>query len=379
MPALPSAAAEIRGFRPNDLAAVNGCRDDQPAHGAAAEVPRPKIVVWFLAALIVIHVLAVTAFLPYAFAWWGVPLVLVGNFIFGSLGINLGFHRMLTHKAVAFPRVLERLWVLCGVCCLEGSPLWWACVHRIHHQHSDDPGDPHSPTEGFFWGHMQWIYIADPRQHSLATYSKYIPDLVSDPFLRWLHRRHAWAVVYAAHAILIAALGFGIGLLVTDTPTAAVRFGTQVFVWGVLVRTVYVWHVTWLVNSAAHRWGYRNYDTADRSRNNVMVALLTNGEGWHNNHHATPRACSQGHRWWEIDLTFTAVRALELVGLARDVVPVASVRHPDYRTARTLGIDRSTTLVPQLSPSDTPNATRALVVAGIAEPRSTYCDQVTKG
>jgi len=120
--------------------------------------------------------------------------------------------------------------------------------------------------ECFFWSHMQWIYIT-----------------------------------------------FGIGVLVTDTPAAAVRFGTQVFARGVLVRTVYVWHVTWLVNSAAHRWGYRNYDMADHSRNNVVVALLTNGEGWHNNHHATPRACSQGHCWWEIDLTFTAVRAMQLL------------------------------------------------------------------
>ena len=88
------------------------------------------------------------------------------------------------------------------------------------------------------------------------------------------------------------------------------QIGVQVFVWGVLVRTVYVWHITWLVNSASHRWGYRNYETSDRSRNNWVVALLTNGEGWHNNHHATPRACSQGHRWWEIDLTFTFVRVL---------------------------------------------------------------------
>lgn len=325
MPVIPSAPSEIDKVRPHDVADAIACRNDRPVTGVPADLPRPKVVVWFLVALIVIHTVALGALLPYAFVWWGVPLVLLGNFIFGSLGINLGFHRMLTHKAVAFPRMLERLWVLCGVCCLEGSPLWWACVHRIHHQHSDARADPHSPKESFFWGHMQWIYIADPRQHSLATYAKYVPDLVNDPFLRWLHRRHTWAVVYAAHAVLIAAIGFGIGALVTDTNAAAVRFGTQVFVWGVLVRTVYVWHVTWLVNSAAHRWGYRNYDTADRSRNNVVVALLTNGEGWHNNHHATPRACSQGHRWWEIDLTFTAVRMMQLIGLARDVIPVQAV------------------------------------------------------
>jgi fatty-acid desaturase len=293
----------------------------------APVLPRPKLVVWFLATLVAVHLLALTAFTPYVFAWWGIPLVLVGNFIFGSMGINLGYHRMLTHKAATFPTFLERLWVLCGVCSLEGSPLWWVCVHRIHHQHSDDSGDPHSPRESFFWGHMQWIYTADPRQRSLSTFEKYIPDLMTDPFLRWLHRGNKWILVYVAHALLIAAAGFGLGFLIEDTTEAAVQLGTQVFVWGVLVRTVYVWHITWLVNSAAHRWGYRSYQTSDRSRNNAVVALLTNGEGWHNNHHATPRACSQGHRWWEIDLTFTAVRALQLVGLAWDVVPVKVPKH----------------------------------------------------
>jgi len=326
MPVITSAAGEVCELPASEFAATRVCCDDEPVSQAPAALSRPKVVVWFLGTIILIHAMALSAFLPYVFAWWCIPLVLVGNFIFGSLGINLGYHRMLTHRAVRFPTCIERLFVLCGVCCLEGSPLWWVCVHRIHHQFSDDHDDPHSPRESFFWGHMQWIYIADPRQQTLATYVKYIPDLVHDPFLRWLHRRDTWATVYAVHAMLIAAIGFGIGFLVTDTTAAAVQFGTRVFVWGVLVRTVYVWHVTWLVNSAAHRWGYRNYETADRSRNNVVVALLTNGEGWHNNHHANPRACSQGHRWWEIDLTFSAVRALQLVGLARDVVPVQAVR-----------------------------------------------------
>ncbi len=331
MPGLPSATIDVHALQAEDSVVPCHSGDVGPNQGETASLPRPQIVVWFLASMIVIHVLALTAVLPYVFVWWGIPLVLVGNFIFGSLGINLGYHRMLTHKAAVFPRMLERLWVLCGVCCLEGSPLWWACVHRIHHQHSDHSADPHSPKESFFWGHMQWIFIADLRQHSLTTYAKYIPDLVNDPFLRWLHKRHTWALVYLAHAVAFAAIGFGVGWLVTNTPAAAVQFGTQVFVWGVLVRTVYVWHITWLVISAALRWGYRNYDTADRSRNNVIVALLTNGEGWHNNHHAAPRVCSQGHRWWEIDLTYTAVRALELVGLAWDVVPVASVRQSATR------------------------------------------------
>ena len=325
MPPSPSDEREICMFLKLNLATVNVPGDDQSLRRSLTEIRRSKLNIRFLVALIIIHLFALSAFIPSIFVWWSIPIVLVGNYIFGSLGINLGFHRMLTHRSVAFPRVLERLFLLFGVCSLEGSPLWWACMHRIHHQCSDHPGDPHSPLESFFWGHMQWIYTPDPRQYSLETYAKYVPDLVNDPFLRWLHRRNTWVLVYLAHAILISAFGFGIGFLVGDTPATAVLFGTQFFVWGVLVRTVFVWHVTWLVNSAAHRWGYRNYETSDRSQNNVIVALLTNGEGWHNNHHADPRACTHCHRWWEVDLTFTAVRLMRLSGLAWNVISVRRI------------------------------------------------------
>ncbi|MBY0455897.1 MAG: hypothetical protein K2V38_01020, partial [Gemmataceae bacterium] len=124
-----------------------------PGSAAAPAVPsRKRKVFWFVAAIVAMHAIAPLAFLPWTFAWWGIPVVLVGNFIFGSIGINLGYHRMLTHSAAKFPTFLERLWVLCGVCSLEGSPLWWVCTHRMHHQHSDESGDPHSPQEHFFWG-----------------------------------------------------------------------------------------------------------------------------------------------------------------------------------------------------------------------------------
>jgi stearoyl-CoA desaturase (delta-9 desaturase) len=296
---------------------------------APATRTQPHRIGWFLIAIVLVHVLMLAALVPfsYTFAWWGIPLVLVGNFVYGSLGINLGYHRMLTHKAASFPQFLERLWVLCGVCSLEGSPLWWVCTHRMHHQHSDEEGDPHSPQQNFFWGHMEWIYTADPRRNTLDTYAKYVPDLMGDRFLRWLHRGEKWLLVWAVHVFIVTAIGFGLGFLIADSTERAIQIGVQVFVWGVLVRTVYVWHITWLVNSASHRWGYRNYETSDRSRNNWFVALLTNGEGWHNNHHATPRACSQGHRWWEIDLTFTFVRLLEAAGLAWDVVQVRVPKH----------------------------------------------------
>jgi stearoyl-CoA desaturase (delta-9 desaturase) len=288
---------------------------------------RKKRVFWFFATIVMVHLLVPFAFLPYTFTWWGIAALLIGNFIFGSLGVNLGYHRMLTHDAAKFPKFFERLWVICGVCTLEGSPLWWVCTHRIHHQHSDEDGDPHSPKNDFYWGHMGWIYTSDERRQKLDTYAKYVPDLMSDKFLRWLHRGEKWLLVWLAHVLLLTAVGFGLGFLIADTTERAIQIGVQWFMWTVIVRTVYVWHITWLVNSAAHRWGYRNYKTHDDSRNNWFVALLTNGEGWHNNHHATPRACSQGHRWWEIDLTFTFVRLLQRIGLAWDVVPVKVPKH----------------------------------------------------
>ena len=149
---------------------------------------------------------------------------------------------------------------------------------------------------------------------------------------RWLHRRYMWLWVYLAHAALLGLVCLGVGWLAAETTAEMLRLSASLFLWTVVVRTVYVWHITWFVNSAAHRWGYQNYDTGDRSRNNWWVALLTNGEGWHNNHHATPRAASHGHRWWEVDLTYTFIRFLELVGLAKQVVPV---KVPSAATGRT--------------------------------------------
>ncbi|MCS7020841.1 MAG: fatty acid desaturase [Gemmataceae bacterium] len=289
--------------------------------GVSAPIGR-QYLPWFVAVIVLMHATAVLALTPYLFVWWGIPLVWVGNFLFGSLGINLGYHRMLTHQAVRFPRPLEQLWVILGVCSLEGSPLWWACTHRLHHQHSDGEEDPHTPQRGFFWSHVGWIYTVDPRRYSLETYARYVPDLLEDRFLRWLHRGQRWLVVWLVHAVLLLVLGGVVAVLLKESRQEQIQLALQLGVWGLAVRTVYVWHITWLVNSAAHRWGYRNYVTADHSRNNWLVALLTNGEGWHNNHHAAPRACAQGHRWWEIDLTFSFVRLLERLGLAWDVVPV---------------------------------------------------------
>ena len=289
---------------------------------ATVTAPQPRLIRGYLAVLVGMHLLALTALLPYCWTWWAIPILLVGNFVFGSIGINLGYHRLLTHKSVEMPKWLEHLCVHLGVCSLEGLPIPWVTTHRIHHQHSDLDGDPHSPVENFGWGHMGWIVHEDTRMKRADTFERYVPDLVTDRWLKRLHKKNRWAKVYAAHVAMILAASFLLGAAVTQDLEGAVRFTVLGLVWGVFVRTVYVWHITWLVNSAGHRFGYRNYATKDESTNCWWVAVLTNGEGWHNNHHAAPRAASHGHRWWEIDLTYTFVCTLERVGLAKNVVPV---------------------------------------------------------
>jgi stearoyl-CoA desaturase (delta-9 desaturase) len=268
------------------------------------------------------HLLLPLAFLPAVFSPWYVLLLIPGNYLFGSLGINLAYHRILTHRSLEAPRWLERLLTLFGVCSLQGSPLRWVTTHRIHHQYSDEHEDPHSPFLTFMWGHMSWLFLINNKLERLATYERYAPDLLEDPFQRWLHRRYMWLWVYFAHALLLGALVFAMGYFVTDTPWEAYLAGSGLFLWTVLVRTVYVWHITWLVNSASHYFGYRSYNTRDHSTNCWWVAFLTNGEGWHNNHHAAPRAAAHGHKWWEIDLTYTTIVLMKWAGLAWKVQPV---------------------------------------------------------
>ena len=304
-PAAPAAPVATPGTAPKPAAR---------SHRDAAVATRTALILGGF------HVLCGLAFIPYCFTWWGVPAVLVGNAVFGSIGINLGYHRLLTHRSVTVPKWLEKVFTVCGICSLEGPPLQWVAVHRMHHQHSDADADPHSPTHGFYWGHVGWTYADDAALKANA--SRYIVDLITDPFQKYLHKRNRWARVYVAHVAAIVAAGFALGLALYGTLADAWHVTVLAFVWGVVVRTVYVWHITWLVNSASHRWGYATYATGDQSRNNWVVAALTNGEGWHNNHHAAPRAASHGHRWWELDLTYTFIRGLELVGLAHGVVPV---------------------------------------------------------
>jgi stearoyl-CoA desaturase (delta-9 desaturase) len=296
-----------------------------PLHGShpgtVPEGVRPIRPLWSYASFIpLVHLLALLACVPWLFSWTGVVLVFAGHYFFGLLGMTLCYHRLLTHRGFSCPPWFEHFLAILGMCCLQDTPARWVALHRKHHQFSDQQPDPHSPLVSFLWGHFGWLMIEN-RQHSRADfYERYARDLLREPFYLRLERKALWFWIYLVHAALFYLVGLAIGWATTGTYSGGVQFGLSLFVWGVCVRTVFVWHVTWSVNSLSHIWGYRNYDTTDNSRNNWLVGWLAHGEGWHNNHHAQPRAAAHGHRWWEFDVTFLTIRLLESTGLITDVV-----------------------------------------------------------
>jgi stearoyl-CoA desaturase (delta-9 desaturase) len=266
------------------------------------------------------HALALLACVPWLFSWSGLALAVAGLYIFGTLGINIGFHRLLTHRGFACPRWLEKTLTILGACCWQGTPMNWVAIHRMHHHHPDDAEDPHSPRMGFFWSHMGWFLMYDPKIWNIATYDRYARDMLRDRFQKNVQRPRIWRFIHAVQWSSFLVAGLAVGAFASGTWLGAVQVGLSWLVWGVFVRTVAVWHITWSVNSFTHVWGYRNFETRDDSRNNWVVGLISNGEGWHNNHHAQPRSAAHGMRWWELDVSYLTIRLLEMVGLAWDVV-----------------------------------------------------------
>jgi sn-1 stearoyl-lipid 9-desaturase len=246
----------------------------------------------------VYHILAVVAL--FHFSWKGVAVACVLWFISGSLGIGIGYHRLLTHRGFRCPKWLEHTLTLCGTLALEGGPIFWVGIHRIHHQLTDREGDPHSPRDGKWWSHMGWILRGEALHHETEQLAPYVPDLRRDKFYLWLSRYH-WITQVA---VGLAVLYF---------------FGWNVALWGVFLRTVVGLHSTWLVNSATHLWGTQRWATGDDSTNNFLIALLTFGEGWHNNHHAHPSSARHGLRWWEIDTNWYLISAFRAMGLVHEI------------------------------------------------------------
>lgn len=281
----------------------------------------------YLVPIVTVHLLACLVLLPWCFNWSGVVLAVIGTNVFGTLGINLCYHRMLSHRSVKVPRWLERILTTIAVCSLEDTPSRWVANHRLHHQHSDEEPDPHSPRHGVVWAHMGWLFRRVPRRRSMAFLEKYARDVISDGYYRFLERR-PWVVlmIYLGHAAVFAAAGLLIGRWTGGDWQHGVQLAVCWLVWGVFLRTVLVWHITWSVNSLTHLFGYRTYPTGEDSRNNWFVALVAMGEGWHNNHHHDPASASVQHKWWEFDVTYYLILMLERLGLATHVIRARHVR-----------------------------------------------------
>ena len=226
----------------------------------------------------------------------------------GMLGIGMAYHRLLTHRSYKTTKAIEYFLTICGTLALEGGPIFWVATHRIHHQKSDQDGDPHTPREGTFWAHMGWILMGEGLHHDASVLGRYVPDLSRDRFHVMLSNWH-W----------VTNVVVGIGLLVFG--------GIPYLLWGIFFRTTVGLHATWLVNSATHLWGSRRFATRDDSTNNWWVALLTFGEGWHNNHHAHPTSARHGLAWYELDQNWIGIRTLELFGLAWDI-KIARIKEP---------------------------------------------------
>jgi stearoyl-CoA desaturase (delta-9 desaturase) len=263
--------------------------------------------------LVAIHLAALLVFFPYFFSWFGVALCLLMIWATASLGVSLTYHRLLSHKSwQPAPWLRHVLLFLAGIA-LQSGPITWSATHRLHHRESDHEDDPHSPLVSFIWSHLIWHFWQTPQLDDPAIVRRLAPDLVDDPVLQFYERNNLLLWGLFAAVTCLAGFVFGGGGL------AGLQLGLSLAVWGTMLRTVLVWHNTWFVNSATHLWGYRNYNTADDSRNLWWVALLTFGEGWHNNHHAMAGSAKFSQQWWEFDPTYTALTVFQRLGWVRKV------------------------------------------------------------
>jgi stearoyl-CoA desaturase (delta-9 desaturase) len=247
-----------------------------------------------------VHALALLV--PWFFSWSALGVTILLHWLFGSIGICLGYHRLLTHRSLQVPRGLEYAFVLLGSLGLQGGPIFWVAGHRRHHAHTEDiDKDPYSANRGFWWSHMGWLLYKRPEFFEYESNRKLAPDLAKDAFYRWLERYY-----------LLLQIPLGVGLYLLG--------GWSFIIYGLFLRAVLLWHSTWLINSASHITGYRSHDSDDNSRNLWWAAILTYGEGWHNNHHAYPSVAKAGWNWWEIDMTWWAIVSLKQMGLAQRIV-----------------------------------------------------------
>ena len=234
------------------------------------------------------------------------------------------YHRYFSHRTFRASRPVQFAFAVLGAASVQRGPLWWAAHHRHHHVHADTDMDRHTPRKGFWRSHVGWFLT----RGGFRTDPSRIRDLLKFPELRWLDR---WDIaVPVALAVALYATGEGLAHWAPSLHTN----GPQLLVWGFFVSTVVLFHATVTINSLAHRWGRRRFPTRDDSRNNLLLALLTFGEGWHNNHHHFPGSARQGFRWWEIDITWYGLRALQALRIVHDLKPVPAAVMARARSAR---------------------------------------------
>ena len=248
--------------------------------------------------LVLFHIGAIAAL--FMFSWRNLLISMALYWITVGWGISLGYHRLHTHRSYKVPLWMEYFFAVCGALTLEGGPIFWVATHRIHHQKSDQAGDPHSPHDGAWWAHVGWILFGESNHNNTRMMSKYAPDLAKHKFYIWLNNWH-WVPMVALGVILLATGGWSL------------------LFWGIFLRVVVGLHATWLVNSATHMWGKRRFSTKDDSRNNWWVALMTFGEGWHNNHHAHPTSARHGLAWYEFDISWITLTLLKALGVAKQI------------------------------------------------------------
>ena len=258
----------------------------------------------------IFHLLALAAL--FCFSWKNLAVACVMYFFAINVGIGMCYHRLLTHRGYRVPKWLEYFITAFGTMALEGGPIFWVATHRVHHQNSDHDGDPHTPHDGTWWAHAGWIISGRALHSETGLLGRYAPDLTRDRGHVWLSKYHWVPLTVAGFAQL--ALGAALA-----APGHRLMGAVSMCLWGTFLRCVIGLHATWLVNSATHMFGSRRFETKDDSRNSWWVAMLTGGEGWHNNHHAHPVSVRHGLTWYEFDINYYGIWVMEKLGLAKKV------------------------------------------------------------